>query len=197
MKDLNLRTTEPMAPDAEGLHINPLEFIGVIVNLWITIKFIRRAGPRAGGYILALLADNTSALSWMSLASRTKDPLLQGLARLASALLVEAAKLLTKVVPKHLAGDLNFVADALSRPPTAEKPNQNILDCVISEWSQLDGCRICLIPFSLLSEIASLISSQSTAVRYDLITINLLNLELDILPIGVRTWDSPSTIWEA
>eukprot|EP00980_Cylindrotheca_fusiformis_P025912 scaffold14883_cov88-Cylindrotheca_fusiformis.AAC.1 len=54
----------------------------------------------------------------MSFTSRTPDPLLQGLARLGSALLVRATALLTKVLPSHIAGQLNVEADALSRPWT-------------------------------------------------------------------------------
>ena len=122
--------------------------------------------------------------------------MLQGLARIGAALLVRAAELLTKVSPKHFPGDQNVVADALSRPPTRASPNQNVLDCVIAQWSQLDKCRICLLPFKLLSEIASVISSRATAVQYEVLTTNLLTLELDILDLGVRTWDSPSTIYE-
>ena len=196
MKPINIVSSEPSDIAHEGLHINPLEFLGALLNLWITIKLVMKAGPRAGGYVIDLLADNTTALSWMSLASRTKNPLLQGLARIGAALLVRAAELLTKVSPKHFPGDQNVVADALSRPPTRASPNQNVLDCVIAQWSQLDKCRICLLPFKLLSEIASVISSRATAVQYEVLTTNLLTLELDILDLGVRTWDSPSTIYE-
>ncbi|CAJ1945298.1 unnamed protein product [Cylindrotheca closterium] len=197
MRDIDLASSEPVSDGSnEGLHINPLEFIGVLVNLWIVLKFVKKLRPRSGGYILLLLADNTTALAWMSLAARTKNPLLQGLARLGAALLVHAAALLTKVVKRHLPGDQNDVADALSRPPTSANPEQNVLDSVIAQWSQLDDCRICLVPFELLSTIASVISSQSTAVRYDQITTNLLNLELRILPASARTWNAPSTIYE-
>ena len=196
MKPIDIVSSEPSDIAHEGLHINPLEFLGALLNLWITIKLVMKAGPRAGGYVIDLLADNTTALSWMSLASRTKNPLLQGLARIGAALLVRAAELLTKVSPKHFPGDQNVVADALSRPPTRASPNQNVLDCVIAQWSQLDKCRICLLRFKLLSEIASVISSRATAVQYEVLTTNLLTLELDILDLGVRTWDSPSTIYE-
>ena len=65
MKPIDLSSSEPLdATEPTGLHINPLEFIGVLINLWITIKYVQAAGPRAGGYILALFADNTTALAW-------------------------------------------------------------------------------------------------------------------------------------
>ena len=70
-----------------------------LISLWITIKCVIVLGPIDGGYIIGLLADNTTALSWMSTAARTKNPLLQGRARLGSVLLVVAASLLTKFVP--------------------------------------------------------------------------------------------------
>ena len=54
------------------------------------------------------------ALSWMTLAARTKDPMLQGLARLGAALLVRASELLTKVCPTHIPGEQNGPADAIS-----------------------------------------------------------------------------------
>ena len=93
-----------MDPAMKGLHINPLEYIACLINLWITLKIIQLAGPKEGGYILGLLSDNTTALLWMSYAAKTPDPLLQGLARLGAVLLIEAIKLLTKVVPQHLPG---------------------------------------------------------------------------------------------
>jgi len=179
MKPIKLKSMEPTDPKAAGLHINPLEYIGALINLWLVLQCAIAAGPIVGGYILALMSDNTTTLAWISVASRTKDPLLQGLARLGAALLVNAAKHLTKVCPLHIPGDQNDVADALSRPPTAENPSQNVLNSVIAQWSQLDDCRICLLPFELLTEIAPVISLQPTT--------ELLTLEPKFLPLGVRT----------
>ena len=197
LKPIELKTREPTDAMADGLHINPLEYIGCLVNLWITLKFVMDAGPRPGGYILSLLSDNMTALSWMSTAARTKNPTLQGLARLGSALLVRAAELLTKVDPSHIPGNQNDIADALSRPPTRALPYQNVLDSVIKEWSPLRMCRICLLPSELLHQIAFVLSSPKIEDTYEQITTNLLTLELRILDLGVRTWDSPSTIYES
>eukprot|EP00980_Cylindrotheca_fusiformis_P016064 scaffold4737_cov92-Cylindrotheca_fusiformis.AAC.1 len=104
MKAVSSRSGEPSSPTAAGLHINPLEFVAAVVNLWVALKIIQERGPIPGGYVLGLLSDNTTALSWMSYTSRTPDPFLQGLARLGSALLVRATALLTKVLPSHIAG---------------------------------------------------------------------------------------------
>lgn len=196
MKPIVLRSLEPHDPKASGLHINPLEYIGCIVNLWLTLKCVMELGPRDGGYILGLLADNTTALAWMSLASRTKNPALQSLARLGSALLVKAAELLTKICPLHIPGDQNVIADALSRPNDGDTHSPNALDFVIAQWSQLATCRICLLPSKLLSTIASVISSPPTGDEYGRITTELLTLEPKFLPIGVQTWDGESTIYE-
>jgi hypothetical protein len=199
MKPLGTNSQEPSEPSADGLHINPLEFVAALINLWIALRRIMDLGPRDGGYVLGLLSDNTSALAWMSYASRTPDPLLQGLARLGAALLVRAAAFLTKVVPSHIAGKLNIEADALSRPvaSTGNKQGQQripSLDSVIAECSRLRTCRICLLPSALLRRIASVTSSQPTEDTFEQITTSLLKLELHFLPIGVVPMTLTSTI---
>jgi hypothetical protein len=188
MKPLDTNSQEPSEPSADGLHINP------------PLRRIVDLGPRDGGYVLGLLSDNTSALAWMSYASRTRpDPLLQGLARLGAALLVRAAAFLTKVVPSHIAGKLNIEAYALS-PPVASTGNtqgqQRIpsLDSVIAECPRLRTCRICLLPSALLLRIASVTSSQPNEATFEQITTSLLKLELHFLPIGVVPMTLTSTI---
>jgi hypothetical protein len=54
----------------EQLHLNILEFVGVIINVWLAIHFAKQDGHKAGGHIIQILADNTSALSWMHYAAR-------------------------------------------------------------------------------------------------------------------------------
>jgi hypothetical protein len=49
--------------DAAGLHINPLEFIAAIINLWLLLKCIQHLSPCTTGCIVDLWSDNTSALS--------------------------------------------------------------------------------------------------------------------------------------
>jgi hypothetical protein len=201
MKQLGTNSQEPTEPSAEGLHINPLEFIAALINLWIALRMIMDFEPRNGGYVLGLLSDNTSALSWMSVASRTPDPLLQGLAQLGSALLVRAAALLTKVVPSPIAGKLNIEADALSRPVESKgrQPcRQRIpsLASVISECSRLRTCRVCLLPSALLQKIASVTSSLRNEATFERITTDLLKLELNFLPLGVVPTNLTSTIYK-
>eukprot|EP00980_Cylindrotheca_fusiformis_P024937 scaffold12750_cov106-Cylindrotheca_fusiformis.AAC.2 len=137
----------------------------------------------------------------MSFTSRTPDPLLQGLARLGSALLVRATALLTKVLPSHIAGQLNVEADALSRPWTNNhKGSQSSLGqipslgSVISKCSRLQTCRVCLLPSELLHTIASLTSSQLIAGTYEQTMTSLMMLELAFLPPGAETSGLTSTI---
>ena len=64
MKDIDT-AGEPADLVQEGLHINPLEFIAIIINLWIALKLLADFPHLATGYIVTLLSDNTSAISWM------------------------------------------------------------------------------------------------------------------------------------
>ena len=96
IKFVNAGSSESADPTSSGLHINPLEFLAALLNLWISIWIVEHSETLDGGHVLQLNSDNTTALSWMSVAARTPDPTLQGLARIGSALLVRAARLLTK-----------------------------------------------------------------------------------------------------
>ena len=146
---------------------------------------------------MGLFSDNTTALSWMSVASRTPDPFLQGLARLGSALLVQAARLLTKVIPIHIAGKENWEADALSRPDESHEGQVLPMDIVIQQWSRLQTCRAYLIPSKILTIIASICSTTQTEEKYDEITTQLLNLEPIGLSLGAKVSDLKSTIFES
>ena len=194
MKTVSIQKMEPNPTNPEGLHINPLEYIACLLNLWIALKIIMLLGPRAGGYILQLNADNMSALAWMATAARTPDPFLQGLARLGSAFLVAFARLLKKVDPTHFAGVKNIEADALSRPKEKHSDAVPSLESVIKQWYLLQMCRICLLPSELLSTIARITSSGKIEESYEEITTQLLTLDVTFLPVGVKKWDSDSTI---
>jgi hypothetical protein len=58
--------------DPDCLHINILELTALIINMWLTLVSFTQHGHILGGHIIAMLADNTSALSWMRYASCTK-----------------------------------------------------------------------------------------------------------------------------
>jgi hypothetical protein len=178
IKIVEALTGEPTL-DQVGRHINPIEFIAAIINLWLFIVLICSQPDCPTGYIVDLLSDITSALSWLKVTATTKDPLLQPLARFASALLIQARHHLILVQPKHIAGILNIEADALSRYQNGRL--RSWAD-VTKRCSRLANCRICLLPRNLLLVIANLCSLRPIEGTFDEITTNLLTHELDFLP---------------
>jgi len=70
MQAIDDDTCEPDST-TDGLHINILEYIAIIIELWFVIILVIRLGPRDGGYVVTLKSDNTSALSWMRYAARS------------------------------------------------------------------------------------------------------------------------------
>jgi hypothetical protein len=177
---VNAVSGEP-TPDEKGLHINPLEFIAAIINLWLLLVMIRSRPSCPTGIIVDLLSDNTSALSWLHYTATTRDPLLQPLARFASALLIQSRRSLTRVQPCHISGVTNIEADALSR---FQNGRLTSWQDVIERCSPLKTCKICLLPRSLLSVLVDLSSSRPIEGTFDALTTTLLTHELDFLPHG-------------
>jgi hypothetical protein len=180
VKVVEALTGEP-TPDQVGLHINPLEFIATIINMWLMLVMIKSLPTCDTGYIVDILSDNTSALSWLKLTAVTKDSRLQPLARFASALLIQARCHLTRVQPQFIAGIDNIEADALSRYQNGRL--RSWAD-VTRRCSRLENCRICLLPRRLLLIIADLCSSRPIEGTFEEITTSLLTHELDFLPSG-------------
>jgi hypothetical protein len=75
MKIIDSYAAKPLEATSTGLHINPLEFLGCIVNMWILLKQMQTLPSCPTGCIVDLLSDNTSALSWMKLTAITRDPI--------------------------------------------------------------------------------------------------------------------------
>jgi hypothetical protein len=182
---------EPTDATAEGMHINPLEFVAIILNLWLALKLLKNCPSQLTGYIIALFSDNTSAIAWMRIAGRVRDPGIRRLARFASALLLQACELTTLFQMLHIPGVKNDEADCLSRLVNGLVPSW---DYVITRCSRLATCQICLLPQELLSAIAEMFLSPLTEVTYEEKTTQLLTLELDILPLGSRPPGLQSTI---
>jgi hypothetical protein len=182
---------EPIDFDHEGLHINPLEFLAIIINIWIALKLFADQPHLATGYIVTLLSDNTSAISWLRTAGKCQDPGVRRLARLASSFLVRACTLTTLFQSCHIPGKQNDEADCLSRLVNKLVPSW---DYVTTLCSRLQTCRICLLPPELLSTVAAILLSPPTEDTYEDVTMSLLNLELLILPLGSRPPGLQSTI---
>ena len=156
MKQLQTGDSEPDI-DAEGHHINILEFVAIIVNIWMIIVLSRYRSPPVGGHIFAVFADNTSALSWLRYASRSHCPNVRQLARFVSALLF-ASSFQGKVQGKHLAGVANRGADALSR--CRKYPTWA---CATRRCSHLLTCQAYHLPRRLFLLLASITSGTRTA----------------------------------
>jgi hypothetical protein len=87
MKHLK-RNARELDINEPGTHINVLEFVAIIINLWLMIVVVSRRHPAPiSGHIFAVFANNTSALSWLCYASRLHCPNVCRLARFTSALL--------------------------------------------------------------------------------------------------------------
>ena len=112
-----LALTWTSKPDgtSDGLHINILEFIAMIINMWFVFVFIQCRGPCQGGYVVSLQADNTSALSWLRYASHSHQPIMWELSHFALGLTL-ASPIPPKLVGIHIKGNLNLGADTLSWP---------------------------------------------------------------------------------
>ena len=166
--------------DTATLHINVLEFVAIIINIWLVITYIRRKPDKPGGHIISVLADNTSALSWFRYASRSHRPAVRNLAFLCHCLIVfSQTSDYANFQGKHIPGKTNDEADALSRPelyPT--------MGSAIKQFSRLQTCRAFLLPFGLLSTIARAISSEEIGGQFVNETTTLLTLEPAITPTG-------------
>jgi hypothetical protein len=177
MKALESDQVEPEA-DASGTHINVLEFVAIIINLWLIIVLSRQRTDPAGGHIFAVFADNTSALSWLRYASRSHRSNVRRLARFTSALLF-ASGFQGKVQGRHLAGKLNRGADALSRCLTYPT-----WASVMAQCSPLLTCNTYRLPHELLLLLGLMSSDKPTAEVSAALMTKLLSLEPATLRVG-------------
>jgi hypothetical protein len=177
VKALRDGATEPLAT-ADGLHINVLEFLALIINTWLALSLLGRLPARLGGEILAVLADNTSALSWMRHASRSHSPPVRRLARCLSALLL-ASPLQVAASGAHIPGRENVAADRLSR--VNEYPSWASVTNNLSHLATLPAYRL---PHSLLSLLSSTISTPYLAEEFVPTMTRLLTLAPVTLEIG-------------
>jgi hypothetical protein len=105
--------TSVNSEEPNHLHINILELIALTINVWLALVFITHHGDITGGHIIAMLADNTSALSWMCNASQTKHPVVCELSHFILDLTL-SCPICHKLLGLHLQVILNIGADKLS-----------------------------------------------------------------------------------
>jgi hypothetical protein len=192
MKRLDALRDEPLDPSQPGLHINPLELVGLTINVWLAIRFYMTFPHLPAGRVIAFLVDNTSALAWFRIAATCKCVAARNLSRFVSSLHLFAATQHTRLQASHLPGRLNDEADYLSRSIAKHYPSW---DCVIAQNSLLETCRVCLLPSGLLSLMAELILSPSHVVVSETQMTEVMSLALHILPLGSHATAPESSIY--
>jgi hypothetical protein len=166
---------------AKGLHINILEFLAIIINLWFVLWVIRTRDTPPGGWILSLRTDNTSALSWLQHSARTKNPIVRRLSRFLIQMLLQAHFPGT-ISSSHIPGKENDEADCVSRPESRAPTWES----VIAQCSNLRNCTAYRPPQQLLLAISSLLSPRNPEVVSATQMTELLNLEPTILFDGSK-----------
>ena len=156
----NLQCIDPLLIDDE-IHINIFEFIAIIINLFFSILRMHEKHTRArhltsNGYVLHALSDNTSALSWMRHASRSRAAPTRNLALLLITFLFHANSLFPiSTHGFHIAGSLNDRADALSRPQSFPSYND-----VWTAYADLRPLQCYRVPQKLIAIINSCLSPR-------------------------------------
>jgi hypothetical protein len=181
-------------------HINILEFIALIVEIWICARQIHTAVttpnhpdtfalPPPGGHRIAALADNTSALSWLRYATRTRRVPVRQLARLLTAFLsLPFPTSHFRIDGKHLAGIKNKGADHLSQFEKSPSWASAMANC-----APLRTLRVCLLPRELLSVIASSVSQKRTGDWFKTAATKLWTLEPPGFVTGLNCPQDSST----
>jgi hypothetical protein len=161
--------------DRTQAHINILEFVAIFIELWVCLRQIETAHLQqntqrqlpaeiipAGGHRLLARADNTSALSWLRYATRTKRPPVRRLARLLTSFLCHPfASSHVQIQGRHIKGTANVSADHLSR--FEKSPSWA---AAMANSARLRNLRICLLPPNLLSLLASVYLQEQTEAWY-------------------------------
>jgi hypothetical protein len=192
MKAINSANEPSNLYDPAGTHINILEFVAVVINLWVALKLFQRLRTPPSGFVLEIIADNTSALSWLKFAATTENQTVRALARLTSCLLMHASHNLISIQSSHIAGPANIEADCLSRL------HKNGLvpawTYVHEQCNRLIPCHPCLLPSELISSLAVLTIAPQTVVEFEALATRLLTLEVEISLITLPVEAFSSTI---
>jgi hypothetical protein len=99
---------------------------------------LRDEGAWTRGHVISVLANNTSALSWLRHAARARKPAVNNLANLCQCLfLFSQTSNSTSFLGSHIPGKDNGEADALSRTET-----HGTLDSAIAAFSRLQTCLV-------------------------------------------------------
>ena len=173
-------------PGEPGMHINLLEFLALIITLWLTLSLVK---PGSQPVILAT-GDNTSALSWMYFASRTKKPIVRRFARFCQAMLTYYPYHFA-LQKAHMKGEDNDTGDVLSRFKRASSFQR----AIEVTYPALNECQAYRVPSELLTALQSIASSERAAEWYVTKTTELWTIKPSTLPAGWRTSDSMTSLY--
>jgi hypothetical protein len=172
--------------DPHQFHINILEFVAIFIELWIYIRQLQQQTPPPGGHRILCLADNTSAVSWLRYATRTRRPPIRRLARMLQAFLAhDFSSNFIRVQGKHLPGINNECADNLSR-----FENHPSWVSVMQSDPRLTNLPICPVPSELLSIIVSLLTKRQTEDWFAEKMTRLWTIALPIFVTGLNRMET-------
>ena len=169
------------------LHINSKEFIALFINVYFSmISFLLQKWENLDGFIFELLCDNTAAISWMTHSSRYHDD--KAITRLSHALSLLIYKfnsiLPANFTPKHIPGEDNNEADALSRPSL--HPTYSALFQAYPVLQHLNPLRL---PSKLTSLLGGIISGTWTKEQIEKTMTKLLKVDVNSLKLIVYNWE--------
>ena len=181
--------------DARNLHINIKEFLALFINTYFNMicfldmyksKSLKPTLLILDGWIFHLFSDNTSSISWMTHASRYREPAVIRLAHLLSQLVYlfnESSPSLFQ--PLHIPGELNEEADALSRPKIYPTYSD-----VFTKYPSLKALTPLRLPSKLISLLKGTISGTSKEGQTRTTMTSLLKLEKHSLMFIAGNWAS-------
>ena len=141
-------------PPKDVLYINVLEFLALFINTWLVVCILLTNDTPPGGWVLKFLADNTSALGWISHASRSHQSTIQNIACAYADILTFLTLSKFVVTTAHIPGVENIAADVLYRP--YKFPTWTSTAAISPELCPLMAY---WIPVELLLHLLSLVSS--------------------------------------
>jgi hypothetical protein len=178
-------------------HINVLEFVAIVINMWICLKLLHKQEHQTPGHptlhILLTKADNTSALGWLKYSARVRSPAVRALASFFKTLLTFANVpfAMQKDHIQHIPGEENVSADALSRPISK---GQSWASAMHNAGPILEGLQPYQLPSSLISEIFNCITRQNPGELSEKRMMAIWKIKLRTLPDGWQTATSPMNI---
>ena len=163
-----LKLNPALVAHGKGISNNALEFLGMAIMLWLSLIECEEMG--LVNELLLILGDYTSAISWIIRSSLPESlvysPVVLFIARKIASIVIKSQNF---IVPRHLPGSLNSIADWLffegrermehgSRKPVVNPiaydypPNDVVSHRVLSSFSQLvlAGFRILHLPTEVI-----------------------------------------------